>query len=142
MSDWISVEKKVIKREKKTLFRMSREEILSFLPGFFADYSTFVVSAAVYGSVLSPSFSETSDIDVMVFVKTNVSVEDFKEMKQEICRQTGRKVDFVAMQIRKKPQKALFADNVFYEQVWGFGRAIFGENFTDFENISSKIGKF
>ena len=141
MSDWVSVEKKTKKNLPKIFRSATKDEILSLLPKILEKYS-FVVSGAVYGSVLSASFSESSDIDVMIFVKIPISPDDFREIKAEIKRVTNRNVDLVAMKICKKIQKPCLADEIFFSEVWGFGRTIFGENFSDFENISSKIGKF
>lgn len=138
--DWISVSKPKKIRKNFTHPSFSQEEIVKKIQDFFS--SKYFESVVLYGSVTNSSFSKTSDVDVMIFSKERISHFELKNLKIELQKEIGRKVDLVCMLITNKFQDQIFHNEIFLEQVREEGKTIFGSHFKDFIEKSIKLGKF
>lgn len=137
---WSTVSRKKRSLEPKTI-PLDREEIMQVLKTELADWN--FSSVVLYGSVTETAkvYSLTSDVDVMVFVKTFLDLDELKNKKMELTALIGRKIDLVVMQITSKSQEPIFHDSIFYEQVWETGQTILGDNFKDYLERAKKLKK-
>ena len=72
-----------------------------------------VKKAGLFGSVVRGELREDSDIDILVEIEKDISLLDFVDLKLEIEKKLGRKVDLVEY----STIKPLLKDVILREQV-------------------------
>lgn len=72
-----------------------------------------VSRAGLFGSAAREEMGENSDIDILVDIKSNISLLEFVGIKQELEEELGRKVDLVEYDTIKPSLK----ENILQSQV-------------------------
>lgn len=138
--EWTEVKKKTKRFNTKRPEPCPQDQVQNIVKSVFED-NRYVFSVLIHGSSISPlKFSKTSDVDIMVFVKTTERLP-FREWKADLEDRLSRKVDLVVMRVTGEVQNPEYRDRVFYEQVYETGLNICGDNFKDFLDRSKKIAK-
>ena len=101
---WTVVTSKSQKMKKQQVqpIDISLDNLISKIQSALGYFTQDIVACFVYGSRARQTNSPTSDVDLLVFFKHELNIDDFRDIKSHLVHELGLAVDFVVCVHTKK----------------------------------------